>query len=140
ISSRTRPPLPFGRLRLSSDVTELQAADLRLTDEEGHALLSRAPRLAGNQSAITVVMSKADLLVGQFFFEAAQLLEQYALPMLGQGEVARLLRGLRQLPPSVLHERPALLLIKARALMLTGELNALEAWLEHLESTSPSQT
>src|SRR5262249_58406291 len=28
----------------------------------------------------------------------------------------------------------------ARALMLTGELNALEAWLEHLESSSASET
>jgi LuxR family maltose regulon positive regulatory protein len=60
--------------------------------------------------------------------------------MLQQGDVERLLRWLRQLPREVLHERPALLLIKARALMLTGELNALEAWLEHLESTSASQT
>jgi LuxR family maltose regulon positive regulatory protein len=60
ISSRTLPPLPFGRLRLSSDVMEIQAAELRLTDAEGLALLSREPRLAGNQSAIAMVLSKTD--------------------------------------------------------------------------------
>jgi LuxR family maltose regulon positive regulatory protein len=285
ISSRTLPPLPFGRLRLLSDVTEIQAAELRLTDEEGLALLSRDPRLAGNQQAIATVLSKTDgwlagvnlfllalqrhadletvlaefdgnhlylteyffesvwrqqspaiqtflldtavldnlsgslceavtglpngqqmlarieqanlfliahdqrqgwyryhqlfsqalrrlleqlhpedvpalhrraalwyleqqaigdalrhLLAGQFFFEAAQVLEQYALPMLQGGDVARLLRTLQQLPQQVLSERPALLVIKARALMLRGELNALEAWLEHLESTSASES
>jgi ATP/maltotriose-dependent transcriptional regulator MalT len=285
ISSRTRPPLPFGRLRLQSDVTELQAADLRLTDEEGRALLSRDPRLARNHQAIVTVLSKTDgwlagvhlfalalqrhsdletvlaefdgnhrylteyfyesvwrqqsptiqtfllstaildnltgslceavtglpngqqmlaqieqanlfltaldqhpgwyryhplfsqallhmleqlhpedvpalhrraalwyleqhaigdalrhLIAGQCWIEAAQVLEQYALTMLQQGDVARLLRGLRQLPQAVLHERPTLLVLKARALMLAGELNALEAWLEHLESSSVSET
>jgi len=285
ISSRTRPPLPFGRLRLSSDVTELQAADLRLTDEEGLALLSRDPRLAGNEQAIAMVLSKTEcwmagvnlfalalqhhgdleavlaefdgnhrylseyffesvwrqqspaiqtfllhtaildnltgslceavtglpngqqmlaqieqanlflialdqrpgwyryhhlfaqalqrmpeqmhpeevpslhrraarwyleqqaigdalrhLIAGQCWIEAAEVLEQEALPMLQGGDVARLLHWLRQLPQEVLHERPALLVIKARALMLAGELNALEAWLEHLESSSASES
>jgi LuxR family maltose regulon positive regulatory protein len=285
ISSQTRPPLPFGRLRLRSDVTEIQAVDLRLTDEEGIALLSRDPRLAGNQQAIAAVLRKTDgwiagvslfalalqnhsdletvlaefdgshrylteyffesvwrqqsptiqvfllhtaildnltgslcealtglpngsrmlaeieqanlfltaldqrpgwyryhqlflqalrrmleqlhpeevpalhrraalwylerrsiddalrhLIAGQFFFEAAQMLEQHALRMLQQGDVARLLRWLGQLPQEIVHERPALLVIKARALMLAGELNALEAWLEHLESSSASES
>jgi LuxR family maltose regulon positive regulatory protein len=285
ISSRTRPPLPFGRLRLESDVTELQAADLRLTDEEGLALLSRDPRLAGNEQAMATVLRKTEgwiagvnlftlalqregdletmlaefdgnhqylteyflesvwrqqspavqgfllhtaildnlsgslceavtglfngsqmlaqieqanlflipldrrpgwyryhplfsqalrgmpeqahpeevsalhrraaawylqqpsigdalrhLLAGQCWNEAAQVLEQEALPMLQGGDIARLLRALGQLPQEVVHEHPALLLVKARALMLTGELNALEAWLEHLESGNTSET
>ncbi len=285
ISSRTRPPLPFGRLRLGLDVTELQAAELRLTDEEGLALLSRDPRLAGNEQAIMMVLRKTEgwiagvhlfalalqrhgeletvlaefdgshryvteyfiesvwrqqspaiqtfllhtaildtltdslcevvtgrpdgrqllakieqanlfliavnrrpgwycyhplfaqalrrmleqvhpeeisalhrraanwylehhaigdalrhLVAGQCWSEAAQVLEQHALPMLKQGDFACLLRALRQLPQEVLHERPALLLLKVRALLLTGELNALDAWLEHLEASSASET
>ena len=76
------------------------------------------------------------LIAGRCFDQAAELLEQHALPMLQGGDVASLLHALRQLPHAVLHERPALLIIKARALMLAGELNALEAWLEHLESNS----
>ena len=284
ISSRTLAPLPLGRLRLRSDVTEIQTADLCLTYDEGLALLSRNPRLADNHQAIATVISKTDgwvagvhlfalalqrhgdletvlaefdgnhrylteyffesvwrqqspaiqtfllhtaildnltgsvceavtglpggqrmlarieranlflialdqhqgwyryhhlfaqalrrmleqlhpedvptlhrraagwyleqqvigaalrhLVAGQFFVEAAQVLEQHALPMLQQGDIERVLRWLRQLPQEVLHERPALLVIKARALLLTGEMNALEAWLEHLESTSSSQ-
>src|SRR5262249_22619543 len=55
-----RPPLPFGRLRLGLDVTELQATELRLTDEEGLALLSRDPRLAGNEQAIATVLRKTE--------------------------------------------------------------------------------
>jgi ATP/maltotriose-dependent transcriptional regulator MalT len=285
ISSRTRPPLPFGRLRLGSNVTEIQAAELRLTDEEGIALLSRDPRLAGNEQAIATVLRKTDgwlagvhlfalalqrhgdletvlaefdgnhrylteyffesvwrqqspaiqtfllptaildnltgslceaitglpngqqmltrieqanlflialdqrpgwyryhqlfaqalrhmleqlypeevpalhrraavwyleqhsigdalrhLIAGQCWIEAAEVLEQYALPMLQGGDVARLLRGLRQLPQEVLRERPTLLVIKARALMLRGEMNALKAWLTHLESSSASKS
>jgi LuxR family maltose regulon positive regulatory protein len=285
ISSRTRPPLPFGRLRLCSDVTELQAAELRLTDAEGLALLSREPRLASNPQAIATVLRTTDgwvagvhlfavavqrhadlqtvlaefdgnhrylteyfyenvwrqqspalqtfllhtaildtltgslcaavtglptgqqllaqiaqanlflvavdqhpgwyryqplflqalrrmleqlhpedvpalhrraahwyleqqaigdalhhLLAGQSFFEAAQVLEQHALRMLQGGDVARLLRGLQQLPQQVLHERPALLVIKARALLLAGELNALDAWLEQLEASSACES
>jgi LuxR family maltose regulon positive regulatory protein len=285
ISSRTRPPLPFGRLRLLSDVTEIQAADLRLTDEEALALLSRDPRLAGNQQAVAMVLRKTEgwlagvnlfalalqhhgdletvlaefdgnhlylteyffesvwrqqspaiqtfllrtaildnlsgslceavaelpngqqmlarieqanlflvahdqrpgwyryhqlfsqalrhmleqvypeevpalhrraadwylqqhsisdalhhLLAGHCWSEAAQVLEQEALPMLQGGDVARLLHGLGQLPQEVVRDRPALLVIKARALMLRGELNALDAWLEHLEASSASET
>jgi LuxR family transcriptional regulator, maltose regulon positive regulatory protein len=285
ISSRTPPPLPFGRLRLRSDVIEIQAPDLRLTDAEGIALLSCDPRLVDNQSAITIVLRTADgwiagvnlfllalqrqgdletalaafngshpylteyflehvwhqqsppiqafllhtavlenlsgslcaavtglpngqqmlaeiaqanlflialdqppgwyryhplfaqalrrileqvhpeevpalhrraaqwyleqhsigdalrhLIAGQCWVEAAQMLEQQALPMLQGGHVAHLLRGLRQLPQAVLLERPALLVLKARALMLAGELNALEAWLEHLESNGAPES
>ena len=285
ISSRTRPPLLFGRLRLGSDVTEIQAAELRLTDEEALALLSRDPRLAGNQQAIATVLRTTDgwlagvnlfalalqrhgdletvlaefdgnhrylteyfyenvwrqqspaiqafllptaildnltgslceaitglpngqqmltrieqanlflialdqrpgwyryhqlflqalrrmleqlypeevpalhrraalwyleqhsigdalrhLIAGQFWIEAAEVLEQYALPMLQGGDVACLLRWLQQLPHEVLRERPTLLVIKARALMLRGEMNALEAWLAHLESSSASKS
>src|SRR6266508_3473113 len=55
ISSRTLPPLPLGRLRLQANVTEIQAAELRLTDEEGLSLLSRDPRLARNHQAIATV-------------------------------------------------------------------------------------
>ncbi len=285
ISSRTRPPLPFGGLRLGYDVTEIQAAELRLTDEEGIALLSREARIEGNEQAIATVLRKTDgwlagvnlfalalqregdletvlaefdgnhrylteyffesvwrqqrpaiqtfllptaildnltgslceaitglpngqqmltrieqanlflialdqrpgwyryhqlfaqalrhmleqlypeevpalhrraalwyleqhsiddalrhLVAGQCWLEAAQVLEQEALPMLQGGDVACLLRWLRQVPQDVLHERPALLVIKARALMLAGELNALESWLEHLETSSVSET
>jgi LuxR family maltose regulon positive regulatory protein len=283
IASRTRPPLPFGRLRLRLDVTEIQSADLCLTDEEGAALLSREARIAGNEQAIAGVMRKTEgwvagvhlfmlalqrhsdletvlaefdgahqylieyfvesvwrqqppalqavllrtaildtlngslceavtgrangqqmlaqiaqaslflialeqrpgwyryhqlfvqalrrileqlypdevpalhrraagwylehgaigdgmrhLLAGHCWLEAAEVLEQYALPLLQNGDVAHLLHWLRQLPQKVLHKRPALLLSKARALMLTGELNGLEAWLEHLEASSAS--
>jgi LuxR family maltose regulon positive regulatory protein len=60
--------------------------------------------------------------------------------MLQGGDVAGLLHALRQLPYAVLHERPALLVLKARALMLAGELNALEAWLEHLESNGAPES
>jgi LuxR family transcriptional regulator, maltose regulon positive regulatory protein len=60
ISSRTRPPLPFGRLRLGVDVTEIEAAELRLSDEEGRALLSRDPRIACNQQAIATVLGKTE--------------------------------------------------------------------------------
>jgi LuxR family maltose regulon positive regulatory protein len=285
ISSRTQPPLPFGRLRLGADVMEIQAVDLRLTDEEGIALLSHDPRLAGNHQAIATVLSKTDgwitgvhlfllalqrhadldtvlaefdgthrylaeyffenvwcqqspaiqdfllhtailehlngslcaavtglqggpqllaeiaqanlfltavdrrpgwyryqpvfaqalqhmlkqahsedvaalhrraagwylehraigaalrhLVAAQSFVEAAQVLEQHGLSMLQRGDVADLLRGLRQLLPEVLYARPALMVLKARALMLAGELNALEAWLEQLESSSSSAT
>src|SRR5262249_41969340 len=106
--------------------------------EEVPALHRRAAEWYLEQQAIGDALRH--LVAGQFWIEAAQVLEQYALPMLQQGDVARLLRWLQQLPQEVLEERPTLLLIKARALMLTGELNALEAWLEHLESSSASQT
>lgn len=284
ISSRTWPPLPVGRLRLSADVTEIQAAELRLTDEEGSALLNREEGIAGNHRAIATVLGKTagwlagvhlfalalqhhgdletvlaefdgshrylteyffesvwrqqspaiqvfllhtailenlsgslceavtglssgqqmlarieqanlflitldqrpgwyryhqlfaqalrrmleqaypeempilhrraaqwylerhaigdalhHLVAGQCWIEATQVLEQEALPMLQGGDVAGLLRWLGQLPQAVLHERPPLLVIKARALMLAGELNALEAWLAYLESSSASE-
>jgi len=285
ISSRTLPPLPFGRLRLRCDVAELQAADLRLTDEEGFALLSRDPRLAEQPSAIAQVLRKTEgwivgvhlfllalqhhgdldtalaeldgnhqylteyvveqvlrqqspamqtvllhtailedfngslceavtglpngqqmvqrieqanlflsavdqrpgwyryyhlfaqalrhmldqvypnqvpalhrraaswylerhaigdalrhLFAGGAFFEAAQLLEQYGMRMLQGGHVAALLRGLQELPHEVLREHEALLVLKARTLMLAGELNALEAYLEQLETSSAAES
>jgi LuxR family transcriptional regulator, maltose regulon positive regulatory protein len=285
ISSQTQPPLPLGRLRLRSDVTELQTADLRLTDEEGIALLSRDPRLAGNAQAIATVLGKTEgwlagvhlfllalqhhgdlqtvlaefdgthpylteyffesvwcqqspaiqifllhtaildtltgplceavtglpngqhslaqiaqanlflfnlnqrpgwyryhqlfgqalrrmleqtypdevralhrraaswylehraigvalrhLIAGQCWSEAAQVLDEHAFSLLQEGDVAHLLRWLRQLPQDVLRERPALLMIKARALLLTGELNALKAWLEQLEASNTAKT
>jgi LuxR family maltose regulon positive regulatory protein len=281
ISSRTLPQLPLGRLRMDSNLTELRASDLRLTDEEGRALLSRDPRLACNQPAIAMVLRKTEdwaaglnlfalalqhhgdietvlaafdgahrylseyfyenvwrqqspaiqafllqtailenltgslceavtglpngqqmldrveqanlfliavnqrpglyryhqlfaqalrhmlgqlhpeevpglhrraalwyldqqaigdalrhLIAGQFWVEAVQALEQQALPLLQGGDLARLLHCLGQVPLEVLHERPALLVLKTRALMLAGELNALEVWLEQLESSS----
>jgi LuxR family maltose regulon positive regulatory protein len=285
ISSRTQPPLPFGRLRLRSNVVEIQAAELRLTDEEGRALLSREPRIARDDQTIAKVLRLTDgwlagvnlfmlalqhhfdletllaefggnhrylteyffesvlhqqspeiqsfllhtailehfngslceavtglpggqqmlnrieqdnlfiiavdqrpgwyryhplfaqalwsmleqlhpedlpalhrraadwyleqqavgdvlrhLLAGRFWVQASQWLEQHALRMLQGGDVADLLRGLQQLPQEVVHERPALLVLKARALLLAGELNALEAWLEHLESNGASES
>src|SRR5262245_59343305 len=83
ISSRTLPPLPFGRLRLSSDVTEIQAADLRLTDQEALALLSRDPRLAGNEQAIATVLRKTEgWLAGVHLF---------ALALQRDGELERVL-------------------------------------------------
>jgi LuxR family transcriptional regulator, maltose regulon positive regulatory protein len=285
ISGRMRPPLPFGRLRLHSDIVELQSADLQLTGAEGHALLSRDPGLASNHQAIATVLrntggwlagvnlfalalqhhgdlesvlAKFDgshqylseyffenvwrqqtpalqafllhtalldnltgplceavtglpngqqmlaraeqanlflfaleqrpgwyryhqlflqalrrmleqlrpeevpalhrraagwylehhsigdalhhLIAGQAWLEAAQVLEQHALPLFQAGDVARLLGWLGQLPQEFVHARPALLVLKARALLLTGEMNALQAWLEHLESTTTSES
>lgn len=285
ISSRTPPPLPFGRLRLRSDFVEIQAADLRPTDAEGIALLSYDPHLADNQPAMATVLRMADgwiagmnllrlalqrqgdletalaafdgshpylteyflehvwqrqsqpiqsfllhtailenmsgslcaavtglqdgqqtlaeiaqanlflsaldqppgwyryhplfrqalqcmlermhpeemtslhrraagwfvehhvigdalrhLIAGQWFGQAADLLEQHALPMLQSGDISDLLHALRHLSHAVLHEHPALLVIKARALMLAGELNALEAWLEQLEANGVSES
>ncbi len=109
----------------------------QLHPEELPALHRRAAGWYLEQQAIGAALRH--LVAGQFWIEAAQVLEQHALPMLQQGDIERVLRWLRQLPQEVLHARPVLLLIKARALLLTGELNALEAWLEHLESTSSSQ-
>lgn len=283
IASQTRPPLPYGRLRLRHDLTELQATDLRLTDEEGSALLRRDPRLGDHPQAIATVLRITEgwltgvqlfllalqrhgdleavldtfdgthpylteyvlesvwrqqppeiqsfllhtaildqlsgplcaavtgrpdgsqllaqlaqanlfvtivegrpgwyryhrlfghvlrwmleqlhpadlptlhrraaawylaqrasgdalrhLLAGQCWSEAAEVLDQDALPMLQDGDVARVLVWLGQLPQEVIRQRPALLLLKARALLLVGELNALDAWLEHLEASSAS--
>jgi LuxR family maltose regulon positive regulatory protein len=281
IASQTRPPLPFGRLRLRLDVTEIQTADLRLTDKEGAALLSRDPHLAGNQQAIAGVLRKTEgwiagvhlfmlalqrhsdletalaefdgghqylteyfiesvwrqlrpalqavllrtaildtlnsslceavtglangqqmlaqieytnlflitlkqrpgwfryhqlfvqalrrmleqlhpdevpdlhrraacwylehraigdalrhFLAGHCWLEAAEALEQDALRILQDGHVACVLAWLRHLPQEVIDQRPALLLLKTRALLLAGELNGLEGWLEHLEASS----
>jgi LuxR family transcriptional regulator, maltose regulon positive regulatory protein len=285
ISSRTQPPLPLGRLRLQSDVTEIHAADLRLTDEEGRVLLSRNPRLGRKEQAVATVLRKTEgwlagvslfalaleqhsdlqtvlsefdgshrylieyfyenvwrqqnpatqsfllhlaileelsgslceavtqlpngqqmlsrleqanlflfplerrpgwyrfhqlfaqalrcmlvqahpeempvlhrlaalwyldqqatgnalhhLIIGRCWVDAAQVLEQHGLTMLQEGHVAPLLRWLRQLPQEIMHRRPTLLVLTARALMLAGEMNALQAWLEHLESSSASET
>jgi LuxR family maltose regulon positive regulatory protein len=285
IASRTRPPLPFGRLRLEVDVAEIHTAELRLTDQEARALLSRHPRLAGDQQALATLLNTTDgwlagvnlcalallhhgepetlpaefdgshqylveyfyenvwrqqcpplqdfllhtaildelngslcqavtelpnaqqmlaqleqanlflqaheraagcsryhplfahalrclleqlhaddvpalhrraaawylerqavgdalrhLLAGQAFVEAAELLEQHAVPLLREGALASLLGSLRQLPPEVLDTHPALLALKARALLLAGELNALDAWLEHLQAGSASES
>ena len=42
IATRSDPPLPLGRLRARGELTELRALQLRLTDEEGAALLRNA--------------------------------------------------------------------------------------------------
>ena len=73
------------------------------------------------------------LIAAESWRKMADVLEQAALPLLRQGRVTRLISWLQTLPEDVLSQHPALMATYARALMLTGEMKALEMWLARLE-------
>ena len=80
------------------------------------------------------------LIAAEEWGRMAAVLENAALPLLRQGKVTRLIAWLQTLPEVVLQENPALMSTYARALMLTGEMKALETWLDNLEKITASRS
>ena len=78
------------------------------------------------------------LIAAEAWDEMAEVLEQAALPLLRQGKVTRLITWLQTLPEEVLQRHAPLMSTYARTLMLTGEMKALEDWLNRLEQMAPS--
>ena len=79
------------------------------------------------------------LLLAEAWSEVAALLQENGLPLMQQGKLTQLIRWIQSLPETVLNEHTKLMSICARALMLTGDLMVLEAWLNYLEqSTTPN--
>ncbi|NJN94654.1 MAG: LuxR family transcriptional regulator [Anaerolineales bacterium] len=74
------------------------------------------------------------LFAAEAFLQAADLVEQIGATTLWErGEIATLLNWLTQLPPELLHTRPKLCLYYAETLYLTGQLSAIEPFLNSVE-------
>jgi LuxR family maltose regulon positive regulatory protein len=74
-------------------------------------------------------------LAAQDLERAARLVETHGLPMLLRGELATLLGWLEALPGEVVISRPWLVLYQAWALVLSGQLEALEPGLDSLNKS-----
>ncbi len=64
---------------------------------------------------------------------AARMVEQNAEMMLIHGEPTTLLRWLEALPEELVRSRPQLCIFRARALLITGQLNSVEPYLQDAE-------
>jgi ATP/maltotriose-dependent transcriptional regulator MalT len=60
VSSRSDPPLPFGRLRASGALRELRAADLSFTEEETRAFLNGTFRLDLSEQAVSILWDRTE--------------------------------------------------------------------------------
>jgi LuxR family maltose regulon positive regulatory protein len=60
IASRSDPPLPLARLRASSQLAELRAADLRFTPEESAALLQEVWKLDLPPEAVAALQTRTE--------------------------------------------------------------------------------
>jgi LuxR family maltose regulon positive regulatory protein len=72
-------------------------------------------------------------LAAQDFDRAIDLIEPVALPMLMRSEVATLLTWLTALPESQVRSNPRVCILHAWALAATGQLDAVESWLQDME-------
>jgi LuxR family maltose regulon positive regulatory protein len=60
IAGRVDPPLPLARMRARGQLTELRAADLRLSVDEARALLSNVSGVAVGESEVTAVWERTE--------------------------------------------------------------------------------
>ncbi len=77
------------------------------------------------------------LTMAEEWFEVAALLQENGVLLLQQGRLTQLIRWIQSLPEAILNEHSKLMLTYARVLMLTGDVMALEAWLNYLEGSTP---
>lgn len=98
------------------------------------ALHRQAAAWYESQGFVTEAMSHA--LAGADFERAARLVGQNAQAMLYRGEVTQLLAWLGALPDELVRSRPWLCICQAWALLLSGQLEAIEPYL-HAAGQAP---
>jgi LuxR family maltose regulon positive regulatory protein len=73
IATRSDPPLPLGRLRASGEMTELRAADLRMSNDEAAALLRAAVGVDLDSADVVRLVSRTEGWAAGLYLAALSL-------------------------------------------------------------------
>jgi LuxR family maltose regulon positive regulatory protein len=80
VATRTDPPLPLARLRARGQLTELRAADLRLSDDESKTFFQSVMGLALSPQAVLAIQSRAEGWIAGLQLAALSLRDREDIP------------------------------------------------------------